>query len=104
MDYEQEWELSPARRKPQFSKMLRVPAILDTLVEARRRSLQDVAQALSEVTRRFRSYKLESGEFDQLRLNKPRLRPYGRGLEEKSVLAQWTPLANIPVAFSAALC
>ena len=84
--------------------MLRILTVLDAFVEARRRSLQDVAQALSEVTRRFRSYKLESGEFDQLRLNKPRLRSYGRGLEEKSVLAQWTPLASIPVAFSVALC
>src|SRR6266567_6230348 len=72
MDHEQEREWSPANREAQFSKVLRIPAILDTLVEARRRSLQDVAQALSEVTRRFRSYKLESGEFDQLRLNKPR--------------------------------
>jgi len=39
VDYEQEREWSLANREAQLSKVLRVMAILDTLIEARRRSL-----------------------------------------------------------------
>jgi len=54
VDHVQEREGSPSNREAQLCKELRIRPILDTFIEARRRSLQDVAQASVKVTHRFR--------------------------------------------------
>ena len=60
MDHEQERERSPANREAQLSKVLRIMTILDALIEPRRISLQDIAQASSEMKIQQSLYKVSS--------------------------------------------